>query len=283
MLRSASPNFQNLISASPSLRFSRELLWDLTGASDVDLIDIASVLDKAERLPWRQRVQVEQVVQTQHFRNWITSPVSTRLLIHWDRNLPRKIDHVSPLSTFLASLTRMFRQNGTHFVAAVWFCAEHLDISGIGSSFDGSAMLASLIDQILRQQCFDLHNSPLETGEVSMDALQAGDFNALFAVLEWLVSQLPGTITLVFLIDSVASYEEDRETRQVLAFLLRLAGAQHLRAAVKVLFASTPGTNFVRMAFEEEDLIVNIDVLPQMVWAPSDERLGRELSNVVAE
>jgi hypothetical protein len=253
------------------------------GGRDIDQADLASVVDKAEQLPWRQRAQVEQIIQTQQFQRWIKSPLSTWLLLHWDRNPPQKIGHVSPLSTFLASLTRMFRQNGARFVAAVWFCAEHLGPQGIGSASGGRAMLASIIDQILCQHQIDMSASPLESGEISTDAWQAGDLTALSVILEWLVRQLPSTVTLVFLVDSVVSYEEDRETLHVLSFLLRLAWDQHLPLAVKVLFASTPGTNVARAAFEgPQDLIVNIEVLPHMVWAPSEERMGRELSNMVS-
>lgn len=285
LLRSQSPIFQNnLVLPHQPLRFSRDQLWYFMGGRDIDQADLAFVLDKAEQLPWRQRAQVEQSIQTKMFQRWITAPVSTWLLLHWDRHPPQKIDHVSPLSTFLASLTRMFRQSGTRFVTAVWFCAEHLGPHGIGSAADGRAMLASIIDQILCQHQIDMSASPLERGEISADAWQAGDFNALSAILEWIVRQLPATVTLVFLVDSVASYEEDAETLQVLAFLLRLTWDNHIPLAVKILFASTPGTNQVRVAFENhQDLIINIEVLPQMGWAPSEERMGRELSNTLNE
>lgn len=253
------------------------------GGRDIDQVDLASVVDKAEQLPWRQRAQVEQIIQTKVFQQWMKSPFSTWLLIHWERQPPQKVGNVSPLSTFLASLTRMFRQNSTRFVAAVWFCGEHLGPEGIGSAPDATAMLASIIDQVLCQHQFDMSASPLEKGEISPEAWQAGDFSALSAVLEWLVRQLPETVTVVFLVDSVVSYEEGRETLQVLSFLLRLAWDQHLSLAVKVLFASTPGTNLVRAAFEgHQDSIVNIEVLPQMGWQPSEERMGRELGNMVS-
>lgn len=254
------------------------------GGRDIDQVDLAFVVDKAEQLPWRQRAQVEQSIQTELFQRWITSPLSTWLLLQWDRRPPQKIDHVSPLSTFLASLTRMFRQSGIRFVTAVWFCGEHLGPQGIGSASDGRAMLASIIDQILCQHYIDMSASPLERGEISADAWQAGGFTALGAILEWVVRQLPETVTLFFLVDSVASYEEDTGTLQVLSLLLRLAWDGHLPLTVKVLFASTPTPHIVRTAFEgHQDLIVNIEVLPQMVWAPSEERMGRELSNMVSE
>lgn len=281
-LRSTSPAFQNALPPPPSSpSFSQDQLWDLIGASDIDLADIASVLDKAERLPWRQRAQVEQVIQTRHFRDWITSPYSTKLLIHWERSPPQNIGNISPLSTFLASLTQMFRQNGTRFIAAAWFCTENLDPWIENGTHDARAMVLGLIGQILRQHHFQMAASPFETGEINIGALQAGDLATLIAVLGWLVRELPETITLVFLIDSVASYEEDKGMREALAFLLRLVGDHDLRAAVKVVFASAPGTSIVRKAFESEDLILNIEVLPQLAWMPSEERMGRELSSMV--
>jgi len=63
----------------------------------------------------------------------------------------------------------------------------------------------------------------------------------------------------------------------VLLSLIRLANDRSVPATVKVLLTSTLGTDIVREGFEKEDLILNVDGLPQVGWAPSDERMFREL------
>ena len=144
-------------------------------------------------------------------------------------------------------------------------------------------MLASLIDQLLRQHAFDTR--PMY-GAVDLAALQAGGLDALTQMLGWLVRQLPETITLFCIIDGVYLLERDefqREARPVLLSLIHLAGDRSVAATIKLLLTSTPGTGIVRGAFEEEDLILNVNGLPQLGWAPNDERMIRELEGEMDE
>ena len=145
-------------------------------------------------------------------------------------------------------------------------------------------MLASILDQLLRQHRFNMSSSPIETSEIDVNAVQGGEVSALSAMLEWLIRQLSETTTLVFLIDGVAIYErEEHQALGALATLVRLVEDKSLRAVVKVIFTSTPGTDVVRAAFETEDLIVNVENFPQLGWTPSDERVARELGGLVDE
>ncbi|EOD43138.1 hypothetical protein UCRNP2_10165 [Neofusicoccum parvum UCRNP2] len=138
-------------------------------------------------------------------------------------------------------------------------------------------MLASLIDQLLRQHAFDtrpLHN------DINLAALQAGSLDEQIKLLGWLVQRLPETTTLVCIVDGVVLFERpefEDEALRVFSSLLALTADESLPAAVKVLFTSTPGTDTVRAAFEEENLILSVDGLPRLGWVPNDERLAREL------
>ena len=92
------------------------------------------------------------------------------------------------------------------------------------------------------------------------------------------MQQVPETVTLVFIIDGVILYErDDMEALDVFLCLVRLVADSSVRAAIKLLLTSTPGTDTVRAAFEEEDLILRMDGLPRLVWAPSADRMAREL------
>jgi hypothetical protein len=119
-----------------------------------------------------------------------------------------------------------------------------------------------------------------------ISSLHEGQIDGLEKLLGWLVRQLPQTITLFCIIDGVVLYERDEhcdEALPVLGFLLSLTVAPDVPATVKVLFASTPGPDTIRVAFQAENLILNVDALPQLEWTPSDERLVRELGHSLGE
>ncbi|EAQ84529.1 predicted protein [Chaetomium globosum CBS 148.51] len=249
---------------------------------DLDLTDLAFVNDKKGQLPERERTQAEQIINTHLFQNWAITTRSSKLLVHWDFNTPQTIADVSPLSVVCATMTQALRAK-EHFVSAVWFCGQHTDPAEAGAHIGGRAMLHSLIDQLLRQHAFDVR--PL-CSFIDPAALQAGRLDTLIQLLEWLVRQLPETTTFFCIIDGVCLFERDefqREAVPVLLSLIRLAGDTAVSTTVKVLLTSTPGTDIVRGAFEEEDLILNVDGLPQLGWAPNDERMIRELDREMDE
>ncbi|KAH7009847.1 hypothetical protein EDB80DRAFT_414775 [Ilyonectria destructans] len=279
-LRSVSPTPQSMWAVPPPQHFpalewhiDQQMLRQMINSSDIDFADAAFVLDKKEQLPARERTQAEQIANAQLFKTWITSPSSAKLLVHWDRTPPRTIANISPLSIFCASMSQML-QTHDRFVTAMWLCGLHIDPTE--SAVGGRSMLASLIAQLLRQHDFDTRS--LAVDGFDFESLRLGNFEELIRLLEWLVRRLPETITFVCLIDGVILYErEEMEALDSLSCLIRLATDHNIPAAVKLLFTSTPGTDIVRGAFEEEDLIMNVDALPKLVWAPSDERVVREL------
>ncbi|KAK7417428.1 hypothetical protein QQX98_004547 [Neonectria punicea] len=280
-LHSVSPGAQNMWlppppQAPPALEWyiDQYSLRQMLNSGDIDVADMDFVASKKNELSSRDRVQAEQIVNNHLFRNWITSPSSAKLLVHWDRKLPKSIAGVSPLSVFCISMVTSLRAND-RFVAAVWLCGLHVD--AFESSVGTGAMLVSLIDQLLRQHAFDMHS--LLADGINIDLVQGGNVGELFKLLEWLVRRLPETITFVCIVDAVLFYErEEMEALDVFAGLLRLVSDQSVRAAIKLLFTSTPGTDIVRGAFEMEDLILNVDGLTRLGWAPSEERVHRELA-----
>ncbi|KAK1846955.1 hypothetical protein CCHR01_10408 [Colletotrichum chrysophilum] len=242
-------------------------------------IDECFALSKASDFPSRERAHAQQIVGNRLFQDWIASPHSTKLLVHWDGRPPRTIADLSPLSLFCTSMSQMLRGH-PRFIPLIWLCGLHLDPDE--SSGGGNSMLCSLIDQLLRRHEFDL-SSMTTTGAVDLNLLQSGDDKELLRLLYFLVLQIPATITLVLLIDNVVLYE--REEMYAFDALVGLLGlvSERLPAAVKLLFTSTPGTTELRGAFEDEGLILNVDTLPSLVWAPSDERVARELEDAVQD
>jgi hypothetical protein len=249
---------------------------------DLDYVDITFILDKKEQLPAKQRAQTEQIINSSLFRNWIVSASSAKLLVQWTSRLPQIIAEVSPLSVFCATMTQAL-QAKERFMSIQWFCGRHIDPMEAGQYIGGRAMLVSLIGQLLRQHAFDTR--PLHP-EINLSSLQEGGVDELRKLLGWLVRQLPQTMTLFCIIDGVVLYERDEhcgDALPVLAFLLSLTADPSVSATVKVLFASTPGPATVRVSFEAENLILNVDALPRVEWTPSDERWARELGDGLSE
>jgi hypothetical protein len=281
---------------------------------NLDLDDLDFIANNKSDLPGRQRAQAEQVINTALFRNFIGAQSSTKLLIQWDVRPPRTFGGISPLSVVCSSMAQMLRGGSEggqfdgkeqRFIPALWFCGrqiqQHPEHHIPPGPWEAGVMLACLILQILRQHSFDLTRSPpflddagnLEALSVLSAPQHGGNeygsdgsgrsvmvVDELLRVLEWLVRGLAETVTLFIIVDGVALYEREQfETEALRAFagLLRLSDDGGTAATVKVLFTSVPGTDTVRAAFEEEDLILEVDGLSRSVIVSSEDRMGREL------
>ncbi|KAN0095106.1 hypothetical protein V8E51_015817 [Hyaloscypha variabilis] len=284
ILRTASP-FQPNLSArppqhirAPALEWyiNRETLLQMLDTSNNHLDDVAFVMEKKEQLPTSERALTERIIGTQLFQNWIVSLPSAKLLVHWDFRLPKTIAGVSPLSVFCMNLAQAL-QGKEHFMSALFFCGLHIDAVECDGRVGGRAMLTILIVQLLRQHSFDMR--PLHQ-DIHLAGLQEGSFDMLSKLLVWLVRQLPQTMTLLVLIDGAVLFEREEfetEALPVFSSLLQLAADPSMPASVKVLFTSTPGTNIIRGAFEDENLILNVDSLPRLGLPANEERMNREL------
>ncbi|UKZ72545.1 hypothetical protein TrVFT333_000176 [Trichoderma virens FT-333] len=262
---------------APQWYISQHNLRQVLNMFDVDLKDLAYVADKKGQFLPKQRLLAEQIVNTQPFRDWVVSPTSSKLLIHWDSRLPKVIAGVSPLSVFCMTITQALRAK-ERFLSMLWFCGRHIEAEESGGCVGGRAMITSLIDQLLRQHTFEVHL--LSSTTINLSGLQEGNLDTLIELLCYLVRQLPPTVSVFFIIDNAAFFERDEfesEALQIFSILIRLSQDTSIPASIKVLIASTPGTTIIRSAFENEDLILNVEGLPQMVWAANEERVVREL------
>ncbi|KAF1973000.1 hypothetical protein BU23DRAFT_568555 [Bimuria novae-zelandiae CBS 107.79] len=243
---------------------SQSTLRQMIDTFDVDFVD--------------ERSRAEQIIKTPLLRNWIVSASSAKLLVHWDTRLPKTFAGVSPLSVFCMTLAHFLRAKD-HFISAVWFCGQHTDADEPDALIGGCGMLSSIIDQLLRQFQFDtvpLHNN------IDLERLQEGDISALSELLVVLTRQLPLTMTLFLIVDCVALFEREEfaeEASQAFLSFNHLVSDPSVMAAVKLLFTSTPGTDVVRVTFEQDDLILNVDSLPVLA-ATSEERMIRELGDL---
>ncbi|KAL7935747.1 hypothetical protein V8C35DRAFT_298145 [Trichoderma chlorosporum] len=282
-LRSISP-IQSNIWLPPPQRPTPAYAWHLNqdalrwmlNIPDADLVDVAFINSRKDTLLDKDVVQAEQIVHTQVFRNWIVSPGSAKLMIHWDFQPPKTVAGISPLSLFCSTITKGLRTK-QRIASILWFCGRHTDANEAGQQVGGHSMLSSLIDQLLRQHTFDTRSL---SGSFNIDRLQQNDFNELLRLLEWLVKELPNTMTVFCIIDGVALFERKEhweKSAPVFLKIVSLANDATVPAVVKVLFTSTPGTDMVRGAFEQEDLILEVGKLAKWASVPSEERMAREL------
>ncbi|KAL1644142.1 hypothetical protein SLS58_004422 [Diplodia intermedia] len=268
---------------------SQTALRRMLDIPDFDLIDAAFIDDKKPQLCSRQLAQAEQIASASLFHDWMVSPRSARLLVQWDvPTAPRTVAGISPLSTFCAAMARALQTRSPRFIPLLWFCGRHIDPSDPDDErhahIGARPMLASLTDQLLRHHDFDTR--PLHRA-LDLSALQSRSPDALAKLLDWLIRHLPPTATVVLIVDGVALFEREEfqdEALPALSGLLRLASddvtdgvSAAAAVVVKVLFASTPGTEVVRAAFESQGLVLDVGALPRIACAPSGERLGREL------
>lgn len=248
----------------------------MIGVMDIDLQDISHISDRKEEISQNQRARAEQIVSSTLFEQWAVSTGSAKLLVEWDNPRVDSIAGISPLTVFCTTMAQALRAR-PRFISALWFCGRYFDRSDAGGCIGERAMLASLIDQILRQHVFqswdpqnDINFSLLQGAHQSIDEL--------LKLLLWLLRRIPQTLTVFFIIDGVYLFEREEfwtDAQRIFVGILRLV--IDVPATVKVLFASAPGTTMVRGAFEQEGLILNVDELPKLAWAPSDERMIREM------
>lgn len=248
----------------------------MIGFVDIDLRHISLINDRKEEIPQKQRARAEQIVSSTLFEQWAVSTTSAKLLVEWDSSQVKSIAGITPLTVFCTTMAQALRTR-PRFISALWFCGRHFDRSDAGGCIGERAMLVSFIDQILRQHVFHPWDPQ---NEINLHLLQGAhqSIDELLKLLIWLLRRIPQTLTVFFIIDGVYLFERDEfwsDAQRVFLGVLRLV--RDVPATVKVLFTSAPGTTIVRGAFEEEGLILSVDELPKLGWAPNDERMIREM------
>lgn len=290
ILRSVSP-FQQSTWLPPPLQtnanamksqISQDTLRRILDTTPVDLDDIAFITNRKLQFPPGERLLTEQIVITGLFRDWISSPSSSRLLVQWDSNLPRIIAGISPLSVFGMTIAQLLRAK-SRFISLVWFCGRHLDVVESDRNVGGQSMLVSLIDQLLRQHVFNAQHLPQD---IDIENLVHKSTHSLLRLLKWLIGQLPESVTLFFIIDGIVLYEREEfweEAQHGLSAILTFCNGSSTSADVKVLYTSAPGAGVVKVAFQGDNLILHMHQLPRLPWAPNEDRMMRGVSGDVGE
>lgn len=250
---------------------SQEALRRIIGTGSIDIEDSVAVSRMQAYFPLRERAQAEQLTQSLQFRRWLVSPTSAKLLVQWDPRPSKSVAYTSPLSLVCGMITTAFEAQ-SRFIPLIWFGGREVDRTENGLQSGPCVMIRSLIEQLLRHHEFDTQKLPDIAGFSSLENL-----NDLFA---WLVSQLPATRTLCCIVDGVVFLEREEyaaEAIPVLLNLVNLASNTGIAAPVKILFTTISTTMDIRGAFEEDGLIINVEILPRPWSTPSEARMIREL------
>ncbi|KAH7305337.1 hypothetical protein B0I35DRAFT_484083 [Stachybotrys elegans] len=222
--------------------------------------------------------RANQVAVTVEFNTWLTTPASTKLLVHGNFS---GLQSTSPLSAFCVSLTQSLRKRD-EFVVLAWFCGRHASTDEDDEAVGGQAMIWSFITQLL-QQCGPLlvESGKLNITRGGLDRIMEDlvGVDRLCAALCWLVRCLPRNLTVFFLVDGISYYEQpefEDDAADALMFLLRMMEEadksrpdQPGPVAIKVLVTSAFETQLVRVAFEDEGLIVALKAMPAVKSGPN--------------
>jgi hypothetical protein len=276
--------------------------------ADIETNDMDLIEEGRGRIALQDQAQVESILHSSIFEDWIVSPGHDKLLIHG--NFSGFMMQTSALSLFCTTLTKSSRAK-PDYIGLVWFCGRNLedeisdsetddDVTDWDESFDESyepgamtgtirTMLRSLIAQLIYYHDFGMTN--LFHPGADMFLVEQGDIEELCKLFVWLVRQLPQEVTLFCLIDGIIYYERDEYEDPMLDAMGPIIGLttdESILATVKILITSPWPTSTIRVAFEDEvyameasssgdGRILSMELLPRVELAPSIDRIVREL------
>ncbi|KAK4197399.1 hypothetical protein QBC40DRAFT_105880 [Triangularia verruculosa] len=228
---------------------------------NLDIIDIAAVVEASHSIPLRYRSRAQQVVSSAQFRSWATAATSRELLVRGSPGADPTYARAA-MSLVTASLVLGLRASKripgspARFISLVFFCGLHID-SDDPFARGGSAIMRAFVAQLLHTTP-ELLNTMFWQRDVDFETLQKFpyDTRALCRLFGFLISRLPQEKTVVCVIDNIERYEADEfesDTRLVLDCLLSLARDQSMLPAVKILVTSPVGTISAHEAFDKDD------------------------------
>jgi hypothetical protein len=241
-------------------------LWLRLQIPNIDESDLQKALNSASDIIFSDRGRAQQVIQTRHFRDWMLSLTSAKLLIHGDFD---DMGKTSPLSIFIATVSQGFR-TAPGVLSLVFFCSYHL---WRDEHHGGSAMIRSLLAQLLRQFPFSNINPPADV--LPYDG-ETASIDQLCKLFTYLVRQLPPRTTIFCLIDGINEYEREEYIHGMDEVVFSLMGLvdEGSKARFKLLLTSPRPTVQVRKAFDQEmDTLLHMQQLPVVEECVESERI----------
>jgi hypothetical protein len=230
-------------------------LWNRVKIPNIDEADSQRILNNAADVIYSDRGRAQQMMQTRHFRDWILTPNSARLLVHGDFDNTNKI---SPFSVLAATVFQGLRTSSS-VISLVFFCGQHLRTDEYNG---GNAIIRSFVAQLVRQ----FRSSTITPAhDKSLYDVAIGNTSRLCTLFVYLIVQLPPDITVFCLIDGINEYEREEYLHDMEDVVLTLLGLveQSSRPSFKLLLLSPRPTLEVRKAFDDEpDMLLHMERLP---------------------
>ncbi|KAK5651407.1 hypothetical protein OQA88_12495 [Cercophora sp. LCS_1] len=217
---------------------------------ELEQTDFRSILDRRYQVDSRSRSRAEAAFLSKTFRSWLTKPKSAELLVHGD--VDGGDSEVSGVSFLTATLFQALANRG-QYIPLVFFCGLHTEDDG--EHVGGPAMVKSFAAQLLRQYEFTSF-ATLHEGGIDLEQLRKGRIKTLCKLLSWLVSQLPGGVKVIYIVDQIGKYENDTHEAKMLTVLKTILGQVHdseIACTVKVIATSDEATDAVREVFRDDE------------------------------
>lgn len=234
---------------------SSRMMYQLMGTSpDIVYQDMQEVLRSAQRFSAGLQTQAGEFMGSQRLQNWLTSPYSCNLLANGASG-----DHKISSFSFVATLLTQSLEVSKEALSLSFYCGLHTDAYRDGLS-DAEGMIRSLIIQLLATTSYDFDLEFVDRRFIQ--ALEANNLDALCALFEGIINQIPASVVLFLVIDGISFYETKDRVQSACIVMSRIIDVADKAKFVFKLLVTSPGASpYVSGGFSKEELF----------WLPDDD------------
>ncbi|KAI4108593.1 MAG: hypothetical protein LQ339_002109 [Xanthoria mediterranea] len=238
---------ETIIRAGPSFQ---QLVHVLRASPDTAAQDLQWILQEGISLPARGQTQANFFMETEQFHAWLASAEPCCLFAQADTADDGLISALSLVS----DLVSQTMQSHSAVLSLHYACGLHTDRYRDAYP-DATGMLQYLIVQLLSAPQYRMFSLEF-VDEAMFEGLRNADMDALCAVFEDLLYQLPQRAIAVLVVDGVSFYETEDKVKgmcDAMSMLIHLVGETN--CLVKLLFTNSGMSNYVRKGFHEEEVV----------------------------
>ena len=243
---------ETVIRQGPSFQ---QLVHVLRASPDIAAQDLQWILQEGISLPARGQTQANFLMETPRFHAWLASTEPCRLFAQADTADDGLISALSLVS----GLVSQTMQSHSAVLSLHYACGLHTDRYRDAYP-NAQGMLQHLVVQLLSAPQHRMFSMEF-VDEAMFEGLRNADMDALCAVFEGLLYQLPQRVIVVLVVDGVSFYETKDKVKgmcDAMSMLIHLVGETN--CLVKLLVTNSGMSNYVRKGFHEEEVVWIPDV-----------------------
>lgn len=244
---------ETVIRQGPSFQ---QLVHVLRASPDTAAQDLQWILQEGISLPARGQTQANSFMETPQFHAWLASAEPCCLFAQADTADDALISALSLVS----GLVSQTMQSHSAVLSLHYACGLHMDRYRDAYP-NAQGMLQHLIVQLLSAPQYRMLSLEFVDDEAMFEGLLNADMDALCAVFEGLLYQLPQRAMVVLVVDGVSFYETKDKVKgmcDAMSMLIHLVGETN--CLVKLLVTNSGMSNYVRTGFHEEEVVWIADV-----------------------